>query len=55
MNRRILAGRPIAAADLAMLEEAYAVIQDRWGPPSATAGAPAQAERPHRTTRLMVH
>jgi hypothetical protein len=33
MNRRILAGRPIARRELAELEEAYLRVTDRWGPP----------------------
>lgn len=33
MNRRILAGRPVAASDLSAFEEAYARVSDQWGPP----------------------
>lgn len=35
MNRRILAGRPVASRQLADLEQAYLCVTDRWGPPSA--------------------
>lgn len=35
LNRRILAGRPVAASELSVLEEAYASVSDGWGPPNA--------------------
>lgn len=37
MNRRVLAGRPIAASELSRLEDAYAALADEWGPPSVKA------------------
>jgi hypothetical protein len=36
LNRRVLAGRPIAASDLAELETSYRHVDDRWGPPGDT-------------------
>lgn len=46
-NRRILAGRPVSAAQLPALEDAYAMVSDRWGPPSAPPAPPSpRAHRP---------
>ena len=45
LNRRVLAGRPIAAAELAALEREYAEVNDRWGPPAVPFAASSGREQ----------
>jgi hypothetical protein len=52
MNRRILAGRPIASEELEVLERLYGEVEDRWGPPTNVAGR-HQAERTSNVSALL--
>lgn len=62
MNRRVLAGRPIARRELAALEGAYLQVTDRCGPPGCRpspredvrSGSPQQL-RAHRPTTTTIH